>query len=377
MVKSRVTDRVVAYPWLVLTALIVSVPVFVLNLWFDFGFDRYFAFFAVVLSFVFPYLVDKRMNRRQPKKVVFVASSPSQFANEVWNGIHQRLTSSDHRWSLTKNILRGEVSGTELARVVRSELSNGADALCLLPTHTNNEFWNSVERALFASVEVIVIDVRPPEYLLSTPGRPRPYYVAGDYFEGGRLLGRAIVEDLQSDLSANAIVLVGPNQHFSGRSRGREILGEIASASLLSRVVAIPVDEWTPDPKIYETIGDSVFKNFICFYIIERFGFLSSKDVKILAKIKIKYGSKEEFYLNASELGFLPFITASKMEYVSKQKNRQDSIILLWQILLPRKIPANIFPMTILALLPFLLDLVLIKKFCILKKTMTIILLLC
>lgn len=258
MAHSRVADRVVAYPWLVLTALIVSVPVFVLMLWFDFGFDRYFAFFGVVLSFVFPYLVDKRMNRRNPKKVVFVASSPSQFANEVWNGIHQRLTSSNHRWSLSKNILAGEVSGSELARVVRSEVSNGADALCLLPTHANNEFWNSVERALFASVEVIVIDVKPPEYLLSTPGRSRPYFVAGDYFEGGRLLGRAIVEDLQSDLSANAIVLVGPNQYFAGRTRSREILGEIASASLLPRVVAIPVDQWLPDQEIYETIGDAM-----------------------------------------------------------------------------------------------------------------------
>lgn len=227
MNHSRVTDRVVAYPWLVLTALIVSVPVFVLMLWFDFGFDRYFAFFGVVLSFVFPYLVDMRTNRRHPKKVVFVASSTSQFSNEVWNGIHQRLTSSNHRWSLSQNVIPGEASGTEFARVVRSELSNGADALCLLPIHTDGEFWNSVERALFTSVEVIMIDVKPPEYLLSTPGRPRPYFVASDYLEGGSLLGRAIVEDLQSDLSANAIVLVGPDQYFAGRSRCREILAKL------------------------------------------------------------------------------------------------------------------------------------------------------
>jgi len=258
MKRSRVADRVVAYPWLVLTALIVSVPVFVLMLWFKFGFDRYFAFFGVVLSFVFPYLVDRRMNQRHPKKVVFIAASHSPFPSEIWNGIHQRLTSSNHRWSLSKIILPGEIPGAELARVVRRELSNGADAMCLLPIHADGEFWNSVERALYANVEVILIDVKPPEYLLTTPGKPRPYYVASDYIEGGTLLGRAIVEDLQGDLTANAIVLMGPNQYFAGRSRCREILGEIATASLLPRVIAIPVDQWIPDPKVFETIGDAM-----------------------------------------------------------------------------------------------------------------------
>ena len=75
-------------------------------------------------------------------------------------------------------------------------------------------------------------------------------------------------------------------------------------------------NENSPDNyEIYETIGDAVFKNFISFYISERFGyFFSSKDVKILAKIKIKYGSNEEFAPMSKELGFLPFITASKLE---------------------------------------------------------------
>ena len=84
--------------------------------------------------------------------------------------------------------------------------------------------------------------------------------------------------------------------------------------------------EDSPDNyEVYETIGDVVFKNIITFYISERFGnFFSSKDVKILAKIKIKYGSTEEFSLIAKKLGFLPFITASKMEYSKQSKLLED-----------------------------------------------------
>lgn len=79
--------------------------------------------------------------------------------------------------------------------------------------------------------------------------------------------------------------------------------------------------------EVYETIGDAVFKNVITFYISERFGnFFSSKDVKILAKIKIKYGSVDEFAPISKQLGFLPFITASKTEHSTKQKKLLEDV---------------------------------------------------
>lgn len=77
--------------------------------------------------------------------------------------------------------------------------------------------------------------------------------------------------------------------------------------------------------EIYETLGDAVFKNFIVFYAAKRFDLYEAKDVKIISRIKINYGSDEEFQKTAKNLNFLPFITASVHEYkTDKEKLLED-----------------------------------------------------
>jgi dsRNA-specific ribonuclease len=73
--------------------------------------------------------------------------------------------------------------------------------------------------------------------------------------------------------------------------------------------------------EVYETLGDAVFKAFIGFYTIRRFPQLSStKDVKIISRIKIKYGAEEEFSEIAKGMGYENFITSSMYEF-----NDEDS----------------------------------------------------
>jgi dsRNA-specific ribonuclease len=71
----------------------------------------------------------------------------------------------------------------------------------------------------------------------------------------------------------------------------------------------------TENYEIYETLGDTIFKNFIGYYIIKRFNFTEFKYAKILSRIKINYGSNEYFATIVKNLGFLPFITASEDEH--------------------------------------------------------------
>jgi dsRNA-specific ribonuclease len=73
--------------------------------------------------------------------------------------------------------------------------------------------------------------------------------------------------------------------------------------------------------EIYETLGDAVFKNFIVFYAAKRFDLYEAKDVKIISRIKINYGSDEEFQKTATYLNFLPYITASTHE-LNTNKNK-------------------------------------------------------
>jgi dsRNA-specific ribonuclease len=79
-------------------------------------------------------------------------------------------------------------------------------------------------------------------------------------------------------------------------------------------------EDSTQNYEIYENLGDAIFKNFIGYYSIKRFDFKEYKDVKILSRIKINYGSKVEFSKIGKQMGFLPFITASEIEHSTRQK---------------------------------------------------------
>jgi dsRNA-specific ribonuclease len=68
--------------------------------------------------------------------------------------------------------------------------------------------------------------------------------------------------------------------------------------------------------EVYETLGDTVFKTFIGFYSIKRFPELNAtKDVKIISRIKIKYGAEEEFSNLSKNMGFGNLITSSMYEF--------------------------------------------------------------
>ena len=77
--------------------------------------------------------------------------------------------------------------------------------------------------------------------------------------------------------------------------------------------------------EVYEILGDSVFKNFIASYAIQRFQLKKAKDLKLISRIKINYGSEEELAKMARSLGFLSFITASQDLFSTVKK--QDKML--------------------------------------------------
>jgi dsRNA-specific ribonuclease len=88
---------------------------------------------------------------------------------------------------------------------------------------------------------------------------------------------------------------------------------------------ANPSEDSPENYEIYETLGDAVFKNFIVEYSIDRFKLNKAGDLKFISRVKINYGSEEEFTLTSKNLGFLPFLTASQTEYyANKDKMLED-----------------------------------------------------
>lgn len=71
----------------------------------------------------------------------------------------------------------------------------------------------------------------------------------------------------------------------------------------------------------FEQIGDLSANKFIVTYIYERFPQLrSSEGVKVAARLRINYGSKNSFFEIANNLGFWEFISATNEQRLRKMK---------------------------------------------------------
>lgn len=77
----------------------------------------------------------------------------------------------------------------------------------------------------------------------------------------------------------------------------------------------------------YEQLGDVTVNKFIVFYMYNRFPQLkTSKGIEIVARLKIKYGSKELLYQIAKQLGFWPFISATDELRDKRQKSLLEDV---------------------------------------------------
>lgn len=73
--------------------------------------------------------------------------------------------------------------------------------------------------------------------------------------------------------------------------------------------------------EVFEQLGDLSANKFINWYMYRRFPQLNCpQGVKVVARLRINYGSKQSFWKISQGLGFWDFITASEDERSSKMK---------------------------------------------------------
>lgn len=74
--------------------------------------------------------------------------------------------------------------------------------------------------------------------------------------------------------------------------------------------------------EVLEQLGDATFTNFLVTYFYSRFPQLDCPNgVKVVARLKINYSSKQTFAQIAEKLGFWPFIQASKTDKDTHKKS--------------------------------------------------------
>lgn len=77
----------------------------------------------------------------------------------------------------------------------------------------------------------------------------------------------------------------------------------------------------------YEQIGDSTVNKFIVSYMYSRFPQLRNSDgVNIVARLKIKYGSKGQLNIISEKLGFWNYISTDNEERIKRKKNLLEDV---------------------------------------------------
>ena len=100
------------------------------------------------------------------------------------------------------------------------------------------------------------------------------------------------------------------------KSKYVDVLTDAESMDVYTQVFThISIDQ-VANYERFEILGDVTCNKFLVWYFSRRFSKLfSTAGVKILAELKIKYGSKIMFAPIARENGFTPFISAIKGEF--------------------------------------------------------------
>jgi len=87
------------------------------------------------------------------------------------------------------------------------------------------------------------------------------------------------------------------------------------------------VDE-TNNYQVYEQLGDLTGNKFIVWYFYKRFPQLKcAEGVKVAARLRINYGSKNSFFKIAQDNGFWPFISATNQVRQRKVKSLLEDVL--------------------------------------------------
>lgn len=121
---------------------------------------------------------------------------------------------------------------------------------------------------------------------------------------------------------------------FLSEVLGYGLVQEDVSKVLSERAISIYTNAFTSkefDPinnyEMFEQLGDISVNKFIVYYMYGRFPQLENPGgVDIIAKLRIKYASKEQLQLIAGKMGMYAYISASEEEKSTKRKKLLEDV---------------------------------------------------
>ncbi len=106
------------------------------------------------------------------------------------------------------------------------------------------------------------------------------------------------------------------------RDKYIDVLTDKSSMELYNQAFTAPSADPENNYEIFEQLGDLSINKFIVWYSYRRFPQLNCPaGVKVVARLRINYGSRESFFKIADELDFWEYISADEEDRMRKKKD--------------------------------------------------------
>jgi ribose transport system substrate-binding protein len=152
---------------------------------------------------------------------------------------------------LTVQAAERELDVEKQMQIIENLIQTRVDALCITPSGSK-EIIPSIAKANQAGIPVLIVDTRVDEALLGENWTET--FIGSDNYEGGRIAGRYIVEQLGGQ--AKVAILEGIPGHETGDARLRGFRDTVKDASGVQIVASQPAN-WERDQ------GFNVFQNMM------------------------------------------------------------------------------------------------------------------
>lgn len=205
---------------------------------------------GLILAIVLPLGIEVRNRTSRPRRIIVLDYRSHQYGHAVARGVIRLLNTDKRQWqtdvrstgtSSTVGALQWQIRELQAATI------DEIDGIVLIPAADSDDLWYAVAAAIKSGTFVVVVDTKPPNAVFRDVGIDPPRFVSTRYSRTGILIGRAIRDWLLEDPTRTCLLWNGPDGSWPGEERSRNIVYELAAASLLNRCTLYPISSWSPD----------------------------------------------------------------------------------------------------------------------------------
>ncbi|MBS3945919.1 MAG: sugar ABC transporter substrate-binding protein [Melioribacter sp.] len=210
-------------------------------------------FLSILISILFFISCNKSENSADDNRTIaFVMKTLNNpFFIDMKNGAE--VITKKYNFNLLVQAAEREVDVEKQMQIIENLIQRKVSALCITPSGSK-EVVPAIVKANEAGIPVIIVDTRVDLITLNEAGGTVLAFIGSDNYDGGRLAGKYIIEQLSG--KGNVAVLEGIPGHETGDDRLKGFNEEISKFNNM-KIITSQTANWERDQ------GFTVFQNIL------------------------------------------------------------------------------------------------------------------